>query len=218
MATRTIADIPESYFEYRAEFAAPMFEVWTVPHPLVSSLSAALRKWGVGLGDIAWNKDPSTYKDLQITFNVSKMNALIKLNLDAATFTALNPDWSEAPALIELFETAMGNIQQTTKREVASQEIALAMHVKPGEKPFRDLMSPLVNTDVLGPAQMYGISVYQNDSSFVIDKSLRYQDSVFIRLYRRLGSSTSFSDIAKILHQDESRALGLLGLEELLQG
>jgi len=66
--------------------------------------------------------------------------------------------------------------------------------------------------------KMYGISVYQDDSSFVIDKSVRYLDSAFVRLYRRVGPSTSFREIAEILHQDELRALGLLGLEELLQG
>lgn len=195
-----------------------MFEVWTVPNPLVSSLFSALRKWDVGLGDITWNKDASTYKDFQVTFNVSKMNALIKFSMDAATFIALNPDWSEAQALIELFETAMHSIRQTAKGEISSQEIALAMHVKPGAKTFRELMAVLVNTGVLGPAQMYGISVYQDDSSLVIDKSVRYQDSVFVRLQRRLGPSTSFSEIAKILYRDESRALELLGLEEPLQG
>jgi len=218
MAEKAIADIPESYLEYRAEFVAPMFEVWTIPNPLVSGLFSALRKWHIGLGDISWNKDSSTYKDFQITFNVPKMSVLIRLNMDAATFVASNPDWSEAPALIELYETAMHTIRQTTKGEISSQEIALGMHVKPGEKSFKDLMSGLVNTSLLGPAKMYGISVYQDDSSFVIDKSVRYPDSAFVRLYRRVGPSTSFREIAEILHQDELRALGLLGLEEPLQG
>lgn len=218
MIDRAIADIPESYLEYRAEFAPPMFEVWTLPNPLVAALHSSLRKWNVGMGEITWNKDAGTYKDLQITFTVSKMNALIKFGVDSATFIAVNPDWPEAPALTELFETAMRTIQQTSKGQIASQWLALAMHVKPGPKPFRDLMAMLVNTGALGPGQMYGVSVYQQDSSFVIDKSARYPDCVFVRLQRTFGPSISFSEIAKTVYEDESRALGLLGLEEPLEG
>ena len=216
MTGKAIANIPESYLEYRADFTAPVFAVWTLPNPVVSSLFSALRKWEVGLGDVTWNKDPSSYKDFQITFNVSRMNALIRFGMDAATFVAVNPEWSEAPGLIELFESAILCILQTVKAEILSQEIALALHVKPGDRSFRGLMSALVNTGSLGPAEMYGISVYQDSSSFVIDKSVRYEDAVFVRLHRRFSPSTSFSEIADILRQDELRALGLLGLEELL--
>lgn len=218
MAGKAIADIPESYLEYRADFTAPMFEVWTIPNPLVSALFSTLRKWHVGLGDISWNKDPSTYKDFQVTFNVPKMNALIRLNMDAATFIAMNPAWSEESGLIELFETAMNTIRKATNGDLASQEIALAMHVKPGEKRFKDLMSGLVNSDILGSAEMYGISVYKSDSSLVIDKSVKYPESVFVRVQRQFASPTSFGEIAKVLYQDEMKALGFLGLEELLEG
>ena len=54
---------------------------------------------------------------------------------------------------------------------MGTQELALAMHVMPGDRHFGDTMQNLVNTNVIGRATMYGISVYQEDSSLVLDKS-----------------------------------------------
>jgi len=222
MKTATMVDIaspgiPESYFEYRADFSEPIFEVWTVPNPLVYSLFSTLKRWNVGLGDVAWNKDPSSYKDVQLTFNVPKMNAIVRVGLDAATFIAVNPDWSKAPALVELFEAAMSGIQQTARVEVASQEIALGMHVTPGERKFGDAMAKLVNTELLGSAQTYGISAYREDSSLVIDKSVKYEGGIFVRLHRKFPATTAFTEVAMALYKDEVKALELLGVQELIQ-
>jgi hypothetical protein len=216
MTEEAVATIPESYLEHRAEFSSPIFDTWSIPNPLVSSLYETLRRWDVGLGDISWNKDASTYKDFLITINVLKLRASIRFSMDAATFVALNPDWSQAEGLIELFEAAMVDIMQTTRKELSYQETALAMHVTPGQKPYLEIMSDLVNSKVLGQAQMYGISAYRGDSSLIIDKSVRYPASVFIRLQRRHGASVSFAEIAKVLYEDEVKALELLGLRNLI--
>ena len=212
------ADIPESYFEHKAEFAEPMFETWTVPNPLAQSLYLALQRWKITLGDISWNKDPNNYGDFNLAFNVRSLNAVIRVGLDWATFIAVNPDWPQAPALVELFEAAMNNIRQTAGAEIARQEMWLAMHVTPGPNKFGDAMSRLVKTDLLGAANMYGVSVYREDSSLVIDKSLRYEGGVFVRLSRKFPAVTSFSEIATTLYEDELNALNFLGLRELIEG
>jgi len=218
MEEKATADIPESYFEYRAEFTVPMFGVWTLPNPLVSSLFLALKGWGIGLGDITWNKEPSSYNDFQITINVLKLNAQIKFGLDSTTFIATNPDWSGAKELMELFKAAMDVIQKAATAGISSQDVALAMHVRTGEKSSKQTMSAFVNADLLGPAQMYGISVYKEDSWFVVDKSVRYPDCFFVRLQRRHGASASFDDIARRLYEDELKVLQMLGLGNLLEG
>ncbi len=212
------AEILDSYYEHRVDFAAPIFAVWTIPNPLVNSLYLSLRKWNVALKDLSWNKEPSSFEDLQLTFSIPSMGALIRVGLENATFIAVNPDWSKAPALVELFETAMADIQQTAKAERASQEIALAMHLKAGGRSLGDRMEKLVRADVLGSAEMYGISAYREDSSLVIDKSLRHDGGLFIRLYRKLSASVSFSEAATTLYQDEVKALSLVGLQDLIQG
>ena len=210
--------IADSYFEYKADFLTPIFDAWAVPNLLARSLFPQLRRWGITLADVTWTKEPSNYKEIQLTITVLQMNATVHLGLDSATFIAYNPDWSRAPALVELFETAMANIRKVTDAQIASQEAALAFHVVPGEENFGLLMTNLVNADVLGTARMYGISLYREDSSLVMDKSLRYDGAVFIRLNRTFSASASFSEIAAMLYKDEVRALGFLGLQSLISG
>src|SRR3990172_3231990 len=99
--------ISESYFEDRVQFSEPIFGKWTIPNPLVEALYSALRKWNVSLKDFSWNKDPNTYQEIQLTLTVPAMHAIVRVGLDSATFIAVDPDWSRAPVLLELFETAM---------------------------------------------------------------------------------------------------------------
>lgn len=217
MPDMELADISESFFEYRADLSVAMFNAWTVPNPLVPSVLGALAKWNVGLGDVTWNHDTKSYKDLQLTFNVTQLDAAIKVGVDSVLFVALNPDWGDAPNLVTTFDAAIKAICSTGNTEIKSHEISLAMHVKPGKTPFVDIMTRFVNREAIGPAQMYGFSVYRDSSSLVIDKSLRYEGAGFLRLQRRFEASSSFEDIAAMLYEDESKALDMLGLKELLE-
>jgi hypothetical protein len=217
MPEKQVADIPEAYFEYRADFSEPMFSAWSLPNEIVKGIFPFLQSYGVGLQDIEWSKDPKSFKELQVTFKVLKLNAVVHVGIDSTTFVAINPDWTEAAALIELFEKLRGRILEIGHTGIERQETALAMHVKPSETPFPELMKQLVNQKILGTAEMYGVSTYNGDSSMVIDKSLRYENSVFIRLHRKFPPSVTVKEIATALYEDEMRALGLLGLQELLE-
>ena len=210
--------ITDSYFEYKADFHAPMFDAWGVPNLLASSLFPQLRRWGITLADITWSKEPRNYKEIQLTITVLRMNASVHLGVDSATFTALDPDWSRASALVELFETAMASVRNVTGAQIASQEAALTFHVVPGQENLSVLTARLVNVDVLGTARMYGIALYREDSSLVMDKSLRYDGAVFIRLNRAFSGSASFSEIAAVLYKDEVKALEFFGLQSLISG
>lgn len=212
------AEIVESYFEYKAIVSNPMFSAWTLPNALVEALFPALRTWNVGLGDISWNKESTSFQDLQVTFNVTQLRAILRVGLDSIGCVAVNPDWSEAAVLVDLFQTAIGMVCRTGKTDIASHEDVLAMHVKPGDKNFRDIMAALINENLLGSAQMYGASVYREDSSVILDKSVKYEGGLFVRLHRKLPVGTDFMQVAKTLYEDEVRTLRLLGLEELIEG
>ena len=217
MVEKTGAAIPEAYFEYRADLSHPMFEVWTLPNPMVQGLYSTLRRWNLTLADITSNKEAKNYKDLQFTFNVASLNATIRVGLDAVTFMAGNPDWSKAPALLALFEAALNSIQGIAKVEISMQEVFLALHVTPGSESSGSIMAKLVNSSLLGPAETYGVSAYRQDSSLVMDKSLRYEGGVFVRLQRKFPPDVAFPDLAMTMYTDELNALTLLGLRELLQ-
>ena len=214
----TTAVIAESYFEYKASLSAPMFKAWTLPNTLVADLFPALKQWDVGLSDISCNKESNSLQDLQLTFNVLRLGATIKVGLDSISCVAVNPDWSQAPALVELYGTAIQVACKTGATSIASHECALAMHVRSGDNGFKETMANLVNGSALGPAQMYGLSIYQNDSSMVLDRSVRYENGLFVRLYRKLSLGVDLVQVAKMLYDDEVKALTMLGLPELLEG
>ncbi len=216
MHETTGARISDSYFEYKADFLNPVFDAWAEPNPLARSLFQSLRKWGITLADVSWSKEPRNLKEIQLTISVLQMNAAVQLGVDSAIFLASNADWSRAPALVELFDTAMASIRQVSGAQLASQETVLAFHLVPGQEDLGRLTQNLVNADILGPARMYGISLYREDSSLVIDGSLRYVGGIFMRINRRFSESTSFSEIAATLYKDELRSLDLLGLGKLI--
>lgn len=218
MSEEGIADIPESYFEYRGEFRTAIFDAWRLPNPFVKALFEILKSQNVSLGDFSFAKTPSNLREVQLTVNVTSVRAILKVGIDTVTFVALNPDWADAPALIQLFEVILKKILEVGNTTLHTQEIALAMHVKPGKLSFSGRMAELVNKEALGPAEIYGVSVYRSDSTLVIDKSQRYLNSIFIRLNRRFSGEVSFPDIAASLYTDENQALKLLGLQELIEG
>lgn len=215
MEERQIADIPESFFQYRAELKNPLLEAWTVPNKIITALMPLLKKWDVGLGDVSWAQ-ANNLRDLQVTFGVPKLRSGIKVGLDSLTFDAANPDWLDAPKLLEFFQAVTDTLRDATSYEVVKQEAALAMHVKSGKRSSKDTMQDLVCSDRLGPADSYGVSMYRSDSSCVIDKSLRYEGAFFIRLQRTFEASVTFPELALGLYNDEIAALSLLGLTELL--
>lgn len=211
------AEIVESYFEYRASVLPPMFAAWTLPNALVEALYPVLKQWQVGLGDISWNKETTSFQDLQLTINVTKLRALLKIGLESVSCVALNPDWSEAVVLVGMFQTALGTIFKAAKTEISSHEDVLSMHITPGPKSFKSTLSTFVNEKVLGAAQMFGVSVYHEDSSIVLDKSVKYDEALFVRIYRKLPLGLDFMGAAKYLYDDEVRVLKLIGMDELIE-
>ncbi|HEY5176823.1 MAG TPA: hypothetical protein VII95_14780 [Terriglobales bacterium] len=216
MANMQAPDIHEASFEYRADLGSPLFEAWTPPNKAVTVLVPVLKQWGVTLGDVTWNRENNSAKDLQVTFNVQKLGAVLKVGLDSLVFNAFNPDWAKAPQLLELFQTCTSVLEAAVGLQIARQEAVLAFHVTPGARPFKEVMRELVRSDKLGVGNMYGLGVYESDSSFIIDRSLRFDGGAFVRLQRAFAGSVTFDELAKMLYDDEIRVLKLLELSELL--
>jgi len=210
-----IANIPESHFEYRAQFQVPLFDWWQHPNQIVEALYQTLKDWNVNLGNAFWEKDPKTIRDAQLIFNVEELASTIKVGVETATFSSVNPDWETAEQLLSMFDLVMSTIKNRGKAELLRQEAVLAMHVRPGVGSLKDTMATLVATDKIGPGQMYGVCVYGDDFDLLLDKSLRYPDAVFIRTTRRFSPNIGFPDIAAAVYGDEMKALGYFGLHEI---
>jgi hypothetical protein len=213
----TIADIQQAFFEYRANFKEPIVTSWFEKRQgeIVGVLLKVLSEWGVTLENITWNQAPKNLREVQLTFGVPSLSASIQVDLGGATMSAFNPDWSRAPALLSLFQTVFGALKRSTGQDILLQQTTLGLHVKPGVKPFRGVVSQFVNPGALGSedAAMFGVSVYYNDYSFVIDGSVVVPGGVFIKLIRNFPSEKRFEEMAATLHSDEETVLRRLGLK-----
>ena len=72
-----------------------------------------------------------------------------------------------------MLDAGLEAIKVSTGQVLQSQLTTLGFHIKPGNKPYREIMAQFVNAKALGGegALAYGVSVYMNDYFFVVDNS-----------------------------------------------
>jgi hypothetical protein len=203
--------IPESFLEHRQTFAAPWADRWTA-NPFIGVLFPIVRKWGVALTDFSFNKEATNVGENYMNVAVRKLNAVVRVGLDNVTYIAANPDWSMAPQLVELFDSLASIVGKFVEQAPTTQQLTLAFHVTAGDIDLKKASAQLVNHELLGDAEFFGISLHQNNGSIVIDKSLRYENAAFIRLQRTFPGAMTFAEIAPQIYEEEVKALSLIGI------
>jgi hypothetical protein len=205
-------NITESQFEHRHVFAEPWVDKWIIPNPFIAPILATLHTSGVELTDFSFNKDAANVAETYLNVAIRRLNAAVRIGLDAVTYVAVNADWGMAPQLFDVF----GHISELTReivgRQPVFQEATLAFHVMPGTADFRTSTASLVNPNLVSGAEFYGISIHRNDGILTIDKSVRYDGAAFVRLQRRFTGEATFTDVASRVYQEEIAALRLLGI------
>jgi hypothetical protein len=213
----TKADIQQTFFEYRGAFKEPIVGFWFERRQgeVVRAMHKALAPWNVALENITWNQTPKNAGEIQLTFAVPSLVAGVQVSLGGISTTAINPDWSRAPQFVALYQTAVDTLKGVVEQELQSQQATLGFHVKPGVKPFREILSQFVNARMFGGenANMFGVSAYFPDFSIVFDASFVVPEGLFIKLTRIFPSSSRFEEMASTIYKDEEAALHRLGLE-----
>ena len=212
-----IAEIQQAFFEYRANFKEPISIFWSGGRQgeIINAMHKALVPWRMGLENVTWNQAPKTAGEIQLTFGIPSLLAGIQVGIGGVTMTAVNPDWSRAPELVRLFDAGLEALRISTGQHMQPQITTLGFHVKPGEKPFKEVVAHFVNAKALGgeDATMFGVSVYWSDYFFVIDNSAVVPGGVFIKLVRNFPPEKRLADIAATLYKDEETVLRRLGLK-----
>lgn len=205
-------NIPESFLEHRQTFSSTWIDRWTVSNPFIGVLYSLLRYRGVELSDFGFNKDAANVGETYLNLSLRKLNAAIRVGLETVTYIVANPDWSMAPQLVELFDTVSATLSKFVEQVPASQQFTLAFHVTGGAIDLRQMTSKLVNKELLGDAEFFGISLHQKEGSIVVDKSLRYEKAAFIRIQRTFPGTASFAEIAPLIYEEEVKTLSLIGI------
>lgn len=209
-----LADVPLGFLEYRATFSEPIFSAWYEGKShLIREVYEVLLPRGIDLEKVSWNPTAKNLKEAQITFSVPSPSVIANIGIGDLTIIANNADWSQAAALSSLFHDVLGSVLRVGNTKVHTQQTVLGFHVKPGPKPFREVLKQFINTRALGKedASMYGMVLYGAEHSILIDNSLTIAEGLFVRITRVFPGNTSFEEMAAILWKDEDGFLRRLG-------
>jgi hypothetical protein len=209
-----VADIPVGFFEYRATFTEPIFSAWyEAKQVLAKELYKVLRTWGVDLEKVSWNATPKNLKEAQITFAVPNPAALVNVGIGGLTIIVHSANWSQAPALSSLTQAVVQSVVSIGSTGVESHQAVLGFHLKPGPRPFRDVMKQFVDAKGLGKedAAAIGVGLYSPQFSVIIDTSAVLSEGIFVKITRVFPAATRFEEMASILWKDEEDLLHRLG-------
>jgi hypothetical protein len=209
-------DIPESGMEHVVEFTPHWVDRWSIPNPFVSLFFEGLRPWNVTLADFAFRQDAKNVSETALIVTVRRLRSTIVIGLDKLTFHTANPDWEMAPELVKLFDAALDLFQTYIKSSIKSQECTIVFHVTPGSSSLLGRTASLVNAEMVGSAESYGLSKHSPEASLLLDRSLKYDGGVFFRLTRKFDSSAKFAEVALAMYADEVAALALIEIKDLV--
>lgn len=212
--TRAKAQISQAFLEYKLEYTRPCFEAWIPQNRFMSAVYDALTPWGIQLRNVTLAPG-NNMEEANLTFGLPHIGVIVQVALGFFKQTVVNPDWSRANQMIELFEKVKNTVLKSAGAEVKSQHTVLALHVKPEGLQQKECVSRAVEfkTKLGEDVVALGGGIYRRDSSLVFDKSAVFDDAVFVRLERQYPPETKFNSISESILKDEIQALNILGLD-----
>ncbi len=217
MPEKIHADVPLSFFEYRAIHQEPIFDLQGFSSEVLRSVFGAFRSFNVSLENVSYKQNPLNFGEVGTTFVLFGGKLAFTVGLGSTVMAVHNPNWSELGLITSVAKAGMAAVLSGGSVRLERQRATLGIHLKPASGSMKDLVSTLAQptvTDFIGSdVRGYGISVYREDSVWVVDASVSYPDALFVRIDRILAPNVPFEEIASKLMNDELRLLELLRLE-----
>jgi hypothetical protein len=219
MAETIPVTFPLAAFEYRGTFRDPIFELWANPDKAFQKkLYRALVPWGQTLENVSYKLESKSAAENHIVFNLPANRITVMIGLGVVSLGVNNPDWSQANTALGI-GAAVLDVLKAHDVSLESQQTTLAMHLTPKGKTAKDITRvflniPSVSAKFIGEPANLGFSVYGSDASWVIDASVPYADSLFVRLLRKYGGEVTLPEILGMLDAEEKAVLEMLGVHE----
>ncbi len=214
------AEIPYGIIEYTATFKNPILEAWSNPAGLIRAVLSALDSFGFKLEGVEYKIQAEKINERAIVFRRTPPGAVLTVGPGKLLISAENLDWSEAERFISGMNAAMSAIHEVSKYEIASQQLALGMHVQFKAKTQTDVSAPLLSPMALklmdGEVKSYGIILNRDKSSILIDGSAAFANALFVRMVREHAGEIPLQEVAGRLHKDEETLFDVLGIEGVL--
>jgi len=208
-----IADVPVGFFEFHAEFKEPIFAAWFGKDAPTQGMYKLLTPWGLDLSKVTFNTNPKNLQEIHASFATTGPPVVVNLGLGGVAFVVQDANWSQAPRLLPMLEAVLNHLKTTIPTEISSQKTILGFHVKPGPKPFHEIMQQFVNGKAFGTEDIatYGVAAYGPTYTILMDNSLAVPGGLFVKITRVFPVDMPVNEIASILWKDEEGLLHNLG-------
>jgi len=208
--------IPSGQIEYTGVFKEPIVSSFFPPSGLIEDLFRVLKPYGFSIDGIE-TRSREKISDCVVEFRRTPPLTSLKVSPGKFTVTADDLDWSTKDKFIEGMNAALQTVLNREHAELESQQIVLAMHVQPQDKPRMDITAPLLSDTayslLAGEPEFQGMVLTRKGVSVVIDASLVHSNGLFMRFVRQHKSTAALAEIADQLYADEAHVFEVLGLD-----
>jgi hypothetical protein len=215
MSKATDATVQTAFIDYRLNFVRPILEKWSHNAEIIQGILDALRPWNVRLGSVAVKSAPANLGEIQVTFEIVPQRIVFNLFLESASLLVVNVGWEDAPNFRRLVEAIRPALVKSANVEIANIQATLAFHITPNGKSIREITSKFAPSGEVADDTVtaFGFSTYRGESSKVVDLSLLYTNSLFVKLIRNFDQSKSSDEAESALRSDQASVLNQLGLK-----
>jgi hypothetical protein len=216
MSDKTQAEIPFAVIEYSAVFEKPILEAWLVPARIIAGLLDALAPWGFTLDGVE-TRTPAKLNEYALIFRRQPANIILTLGIAKVTITVENPDWTEAPDLINGMNVALATITKTTNAAIQSQKLSWTAHIELKDKTRKEVTTPLLTPLAVSLLEknptFHGVYLQTEGSSILIDASVAYANGLFVKIVNDHSPDANLQHLAEVLRLEEQRLFEVLQLE-----
>lgn len=214
-----LVTIPNSFFEYTAEYERPIISLWLERAKIVQAVYDALSPWNVRPENIEAKNEG---KPVEQGFLIRIPNKGVTFFFGPVKFrfSITGADWQQLEDIISLIDTALTALLQSSGSTVKNQKTVIGLHMQPKSKAFREVLLPFWPEAFLkfypGEATTGAVILKWRNAGITIDGSGTLANGVFLKIERDFASTISYTEIAEILREDEVKALAILDVEEEL--
>jgi hypothetical protein len=212
----TGATVPNAFVDFRLNFGRSILEKWNQNGAIIQALLDALKPWNVRLGNVSSKSATANLGEIQVSFEIVPQRIVFNLFLEAASLLVINISWEDASNVRRLIEAIRPALVKCTGAEIASIQATLAFHITPNDgESVREITKKFAPADETADESVmaFGFSIYRRDASKVVDLSLLYPNSLFVKLIRNFDQSRSPDEIEAALRSDQASVLSQLGLK-----
>jgi hypothetical protein len=217
MADKIKAEVRLAFLAYRMHLREPVFDLDKMDSVATAAVFEAFRPWNVTLENITFNNNPTNISEEATNFNVLGGRITFSITPGGCTFGVNNPNWSEADLIVRVGTAGLMALLKSTGGKPEKQVGTISMHLTPQSSSINQITGRFVKVDLTkfvgGPPQGFGFSVYRDDLTWVVDRSMSFQNSLFVRLDRSFRGDEPLERMAQQLNEDEAGLLELIGLE-----